>query len=165
MEQVVAQAMERQGGRVRRIDEIRERLDKARPGLGEIDGGEELLKRRGNPKGSYTWTLYGTYADAILLVNARNDIAWLLDALARRDQRCEEHQEPPNADDPTDAEVRAAAEEAEYHEQWVYDEDGFPHCECGASLVESEHDLGVVPSLMAHQVRAALLAARKVSGR
>ena len=63
---------------MRRIDEIRERLDKARPGLGEIDGGEELL------------TLYGTYADAILLVNARNDIAWLLDALARRDQRCED---------------------------------------------------------------------------
>ena len=73
-----------------RIDEIRERLNKARPGLGEIDGGEELQKRRGNPKGSYTWTLYGTYADAILLVNARNDIAWLLDALARRDQRCED---------------------------------------------------------------------------
>lgn len=75
---------------MRRIDEIRERLDKARPGLGEIDGGEELLKRRGNPKGLYTWTLYGTYADAILLVNARNDLAWLLDALARRDQRCED---------------------------------------------------------------------------
>ena len=73
-----------------RIDEIRERLDKARPGLGEIDGGEELLKRRGNPKGLYTWTLYGTYADAILLVNARNDLAWLLDVLARRDQRCED---------------------------------------------------------------------------
>ena len=86
MEQVVAQAMERQGGRVRRIDEIRERLNKARPGLGEIDGSEELQKRRGNPKSSYTWTLYGTYADAILLVNARNDIAWLLDALARRDR-------------------------------------------------------------------------------
>lgn len=75
---------------MRRIDEIRERLDKARPGLGEIDGGEELLKRRGNPKGLYTWTLYGTYADAILLVNARNDLAWLLDLLARRDQRCED---------------------------------------------------------------------------
>ena len=73
-----------------RIDEIRDRLNKARPGLGEIDGGEESLKRRGNPKGVYTWTLYGTYADAILLVNARNDIAWLLDALARRDQRCED---------------------------------------------------------------------------
>ena len=73
-----------------RIDEIRERLDEATPGLGEIDGGEELQKRRGNPKGSYTWTLYGTYADAILLVNARNDIAYLLGALARRDQRCED---------------------------------------------------------------------------
>ena len=90
MEPLAAQAMERQGRQVRRIDEIRERLDKARPGLGEIDGGEELLKRRGNPKGLYTWTLYGTYADAILLVNARNDLAWLLDVLARRDQRCED---------------------------------------------------------------------------
>ena len=76
-----------------------------------------------------------------------------------------DHQEPPNADYPTDAEVQAAAEEAEDHEQWGYDENGFPHCECGASLVESEHDLGVVPSLMAHQARAALVAAREVSGR
>ena len=75
---------------MRRIDEIRERLDKARPGLGEIDGGEKLLERRGNPKNLYTWTLYGTYADAILLVNARNDLAWLLDVLARCDQRCED---------------------------------------------------------------------------
>ena len=83
MEPLVAQAMERQGRQVRRIDEIRERLDKARPGLGEIDGGEELLKRRGNPKGLYTWTLYGTYADAILLVNARNDLAWLLGEVER----------------------------------------------------------------------------------
>ena len=66
-----------------RIDEIRERLDKARPGLGEIDGGEDLQKRRGNPKGSYTWTLYGTYADAILLVNARNDLAWCLGEIER----------------------------------------------------------------------------------
>ena len=73
-----------------RIDEIRQRRDKARPGLAEIDGGEEILKRRGNPKGVYTWTLYGAYADAILLVNAPADIAWLLDALARRDQRCED---------------------------------------------------------------------------
>lgn len=76
-----------------------------------------------------------------------------------------EHQEPPNADGPTDAEVRAAAEESEYHERWGFDENGFPHCECGASLVESEHDLGDVPSRMAHQARAALLAAREVAGR
>lgn len=66
-----------------RIDEIRDRLDKARPGLAEIDGGEELQKRRGNPKGSYTWTLYGTYADAILLVNAREDLAWCLGEIER----------------------------------------------------------------------------------
>ena len=68
-----------------RIDEIRERLDKARPGMAEIDGGGDIQKRRGNPKGSYTWTLYGTYADAILLVNARNDLAWLLDYINDRD--------------------------------------------------------------------------------
>ena len=73
-----------------RIDEIRERLNKARPGLAEIDGGEGAHKRRGNPEGLYAWTLYVTYSDAILLVNARNDIAWLLDAVARRDQRCED---------------------------------------------------------------------------
>ena len=67
--------------------------------------------------------------------------------------------------EPTDAEIEAAALEFEQHEEWGYDENGFPHCECGASLVESEHDLGVVPSLTAHQARAALVAARKVSGR
>ena len=44
-EPLAAQAMERQGGRVRRIDEIRERLDKARPGLGEIDHAAEARKR------------------------------------------------------------------------------------------------------------------------
>ena len=70
-----------EGSAMTRIDEIRERLDKARPGLAEIDGGEDLQKRRGNPKGSYTWTLYGTYADAILLVNARKDLEWCLDKL------------------------------------------------------------------------------------
>ncbi len=64
-----------------RSDEIRDRLNKARPGLAAIDGGEDLQKRRGNPKGSYTWTMYGTYADAILLVNARKDLAWCLDKL------------------------------------------------------------------------------------
>ena len=64
-----------------RSDEIRDRLNKARPGLAEIDGGEDLQKRRGNPKGSYTWTMYGTYADAVLLVNARKDLAWCLDKL------------------------------------------------------------------------------------
>ena len=73
-----------------RIDEIRDRLGKARPGLAAIDGGEELQKRRGNPKGSYSWTLYGTYADAILLVKAQDDIRWLLNAVARRDARCED---------------------------------------------------------------------------
>ena len=151
--------MERQGRQVRRIDEIRERLDKARPGLGEIDGGEEPLKRRGNPKSLYTWTLYGTYADAILLVNAADDLAWLLGEV----ERLSAERMQPEQPEPTGAEIRAAAEEAERHEQWDYEEDGFPHCECGASLVESEHDLGVVPSLMAHQAREALLAARKAA--
>ena len=89
-----------------RIDEIRERLDKARPGLGEIDGGEELLKRRGNPKGLYTWTLYGTYADAILLVNARNDLAWLLGEVERLSAERMQHEQP----EPTGAEVEAVAD-------------------------------------------------------
>ena len=89
-----------------RIDEIRERLDKARPGLGEIDGGEELQKRRGNPKGSYTWTLYGTYADAILLVNARNDLAYLLDEVRHLATQIEAvrklHRQMPIYDTPID---------------------------------------------------------------
>ena len=79
-----------EGSAMTHIDEIRDRLGKARPGLAEIDGGEELQKRRGNPKGLYSWTLYGTYADAILLVHAHDDIRWLLDAVARRDARCED---------------------------------------------------------------------------
>ena len=89
-----------------RIDEIRERLDKARPGLGEIDGGEELLKRRGNPKGLYTWTLYGTYADAILLVNAPDDLAWLLGEV----ERLSAERMQPEQPEPTGAEIRAAAD-------------------------------------------------------
>ena len=91
-----------------RIDEIRDRLDKARPGLGEIDGGEEILKRRGNQKGLYTWTLYGTYADAVLLVNARNDLAWLLGEV----ERLSAERMQPEQPEPTGAEVRAAAEES-----------------------------------------------------
>ena len=71
----------------------------------------------------------------------------------------------PTRTNPTDAEIQAAAEEAEQHEQWGYDENGFPHCECGASLVESKHTRSIVPPLMAHQARAALDAARKASGR
>ena len=91
-----------------RIDEIRERLNKARPGLAEIDGGEELQKRRGNPKGSYTWTLYGTYADVILLVNAPADLAWLLGEV----ERLSAERMQPEQPEPTGAEVRAAAEES-----------------------------------------------------
>ena len=90
---------------MRRIDEIRERLDKATPGLAKIDGGEEILKRRGNPKGVYTWTLYGPYADAILLVNAPADLAWLLGEVERLSA---ERMQPEQAD-PTDAEIWAAA--------------------------------------------------------
>lgn len=84
-----------------------------------------------------------------------------------------EHQEQPNADAPTDAdtggtsaepsdaEIQAAAEEAEHHEQWGYDENGFPHCEwCKPG--RGKHTRSVVPPLMAHQARAALVAAREV---
>ena len=89
-----------------RIDEIRDRLNKARPGLAKIDGGEEIFKRRDNPKGVYTWTLYGTYADAVLLVNAPADLAWLLGEV----ERLSAERIQPEQPEPTDAEVRAAAE-------------------------------------------------------
>lgn len=70
-----------------RIDEIRERLDKATPGVVRIDGSH---KAHENPKSAYAWTFQGKLADAVLLVHAHDDIRWLLDALARRDQRCED---------------------------------------------------------------------------
>ena len=73
-----------------------------------------------------------------------------------------EHQEPPNADDPTDAEVRAAAVEFEQHEQFWYDDDDQPRCECGFRLEESPNG-DPIPSLQIHQARAGLLAARKVA--
>ena len=70
-----------------RIDEIRERLDKAIPGVVRIDGSH---KAHENPKSAYAWTFQGKLADAVLLVHAHDDIRWLLDTLARRDQRCED---------------------------------------------------------------------------
>ena len=79
-----------------------------------------------------------------------------------RDQPAAEHQEPPNADDPTDAEVRAAAVEFEQHEQFWYDDDDQPRCECGFRLEESPNG-DPIPSLQIHQARAGLLAARKVA--
>lgn len=89
-----------------RIDEIRDRLNKAHPGLAEIDGGEEILKRRGNPKGVHPWTLYGPYADAILLVNAPDDLAWLLGEV----ERLSAERMQPEQPEPTGAEIRAAAD-------------------------------------------------------
>ena len=86
-----------------RIDETSDRLNKARQGLAEIDGGEEILKRRGNPKGVHTWTLYGTYADAILLVNAKEDIACLLGEV----ERLSAERTQPEHPEPTDAEIEA----------------------------------------------------------
>ena len=73
------------------------------------------------------------------------------------------HHGEPNADDPTDAEVEAAAEEYERHEQWGFEEDGLPHCECGETLIESEYTRSVVPSLKRHGARAALVTARKAA--
>ena len=116
-----------------RIDEIRDRLNKARPGLAEIDGGEEILKRRGNPKGVYTWTLYGPYADAILLVNAPDDLAWLLGEV----ERLSAERMQPEQPEPTGAEIRAAADVLEVLDGLEF----------------------------ATIARAALVAARKVSGR
>ena len=70
MEQVVAQAMERQGGRVRRIDEIRERLDKAlkvRP-YEEQDRDEHKSK---------AWSDFYQHAP--------DDIAWLIEQVTRHE--------------------------------------------------------------------------------
>lgn len=75
------------GAAMTRIDEIRERLDKATPGVVRIDGSN---KAHENPKSAYAWTFQGKLADAVLLVHAHDDIRWLLDTLARRDQRCED---------------------------------------------------------------------------
>ena len=72
---------------MRRIDVIRERLDKATPGVVRIDGSH---KAHENLKSAYAWTFQGKLADAVLLVHAHDDIRWLLDTLARRDQRCED---------------------------------------------------------------------------
>ena len=175
---------------MRRIDEIRERLDKATPGpwvfgsapavgsdetpadylAGALTGYGPLFvvwvpSTEGNP-GGYVLTAAtgdGPHAsqDAELISNAPADLAWLLGEV----ERLSAERMQPEQPEPTDAEILAAAEESEYHEQWGYDENGFPHCECGASLVESEHDLGVAPSLTAHQTREALLAARKAARR
>lgn len=68
-----------------RIDEIRDRLDKATPGVVRIDGSH---KAHENPKSAYAWEFQGKLADAVLLVHAHDDIRWLLDTLARRDARC-----------------------------------------------------------------------------
>ena len=129
-----------------RIDEIRDRLNKARPGLAEIDGGEEILKRRGNPKGSYTWTLYGTYADAILLVNAADDLAWLLGEV----ERLSAERMQPEQPEPTAAEVRAATET--FICEWNTSVDNSPNATHGS-----------VDEFVSPIMRAALVAARKVA--
>ena len=73
-----------------RIDEIRERLDKATPGPWfagrfSIGAGED----RGDPD-AIPVERVALREDADLIANAPADLAWLLDTLARRDQRCED---------------------------------------------------------------------------
>ena len=68
----------------------------------------------------------------------------------------------PDLAEPSDAEVRAAAVEFEQHEQFWYDDDDQPRCECGFRLEESPNG-DPIPSLQIHQARAGLLAARKVA--
>ena len=68
----------------------------------------------------------------------------------------------PDLAEPSDAEVRAAAVEFEQHEQFWYDDDDQPRCECGFRLEESPNG-NPIPSLQMHQARAGLLAARKVA--
>lgn len=73
-----------------------------------------------------------------------------------------EHQEQPNADDPTDAEVRAAAEALDGH-SWMTDPDEGSLCACGEVLAPSLEYAG--DAYRSHIARAALVAARKASGR
>ena len=65
-----------------RIDEIRERLDKATPGVAMLDGSH---KAHENPKSAYAWTFQGKLADAVLLIHAHDDIRCLLDSIKDRD--------------------------------------------------------------------------------
>lgn len=73
-----------------RIDEIRDRLDKITLWMNQ--------------------TQYGnvTYAYVTMLANAQDDLAWLLDTVARRDARCADLAVQLDAE-PTDAEVEAVA--------------------------------------------------------
>ena len=75
-----------------------------------------------------------------------------------RDQPAADHQEPPNADDPTDAEVRAAAEELDGH-SWMTDPDEGSLCTCGEVLAPSLEYAG--DAYRSHIARAALVAARR----
>lgn len=66
------------------------------------------------------------------------------------------------ADEPTDAEIEAAAVEFEQHEQFWYGDADQPRCECGFRLEESQNG-NPIPSFQMHQARAALVAARKAA--
>ena len=73
-----------------RIEEIRQRLDKATPGPWfagrfSIGAGED----RGDPD-AIPVERVALREDADLIANAPADLAYLLDTLARRDQRCED---------------------------------------------------------------------------
>ena len=134
-----------------RIDEIQARLNEAikvRP-YEEQDRDEHKSK---------AWSDFYQHAP--------DDLAWLLDAVARRDQRCEDlavsldETRAALAADPTDAEIEAAAVEFEQHEQFWYDDDDQPLCECGFRFEESPNG-NPIPSFQMHQARAALVAARK----
>ena len=82
------------GAAMTRIDEIRERLDKARPGpwhLHSQEGGNihDITGRVDDEHGVIIYAECES-SDADLIANAPADLAWLLDAVARRDARCED---------------------------------------------------------------------------
>ena len=68
----------------------------------------------------------------------------------------------PNADDPTDAEIRAAAEALDGH-SWMTDPDEGSLCACGEVLAPSLEYAG--DAYRSHLARAALVAARKAAAR
>ena len=147
-----------------RIDEIRQRLDKATPGPWfagrfSIGAGED----RGDPD-AIPVERVALREDADLIANAPADLAYLLGALARRDQRCEDLAPPqptlPDLAEPSDAEVRAAAEALDGH-SWMTDPDEGSLCACGEVLAPSLEYAG--DAYRSHIARAALVAARKAA--
>ena len=128
-----------------RIDEIQARLNEAIKVLPYEEQDRDEHK-------SKAWSDFYQHAP--------DDLAWLLDAVARRDQRCEDlavsldETRAALAADPTDAEVEAAAR-ALYRCDWS--KDGFQDPECVWDEEGPEYQ-----QLYLDEAREALTAARAV---